>query len=160
LRRYRTLRNFAEDELLFNEEETRIILRFIFRPADHPVIHELPMTDKLRGFAQGLLVEAIDLSFAVGFVESVFRSSANPAGVVRRLIKWFGRQSSLQWYRFAKAADLQDIRVYQFVLDELARNYRSRLREFFAAMESDSVMGAFISLKTPRTARRTWQVVG
>lgn len=48
---FKQLRQFKTEELLFNEEETRIVLKFIFRPADHELIDSLPMSDDLREFA-------------------------------------------------------------------------------------------------------------
>ncbi len=51
---YKQLRQFKPEELFLNEEETRIVLKFIFKPSDHDLIDSLPINDHLRGFAQGL----------------------------------------------------------------------------------------------------------
>jgi len=75
---------------LFNEEETRIVLKFIFKPTHHELIDSLPMSDYLRNFAQGLLVEAIDASYAIGYVHGLFESVKNPVKGVRKILKNFG----------------------------------------------------------------------
>ncbi len=75
---YKQLRTFSSEELLFNEEETRIVLKFIFAPTHHKFIDSLPMSDRLREFAQALLVEAIDASYAIGYVHGLLRSVKNP----------------------------------------------------------------------------------
>lgn len=105
------------------------MLKFIFAPANHALIDSLPMTDALREFAQGLLVEAIDASYAVGYVWAIARSSANPTkGAVE--LKRFAVRASLLWFTHVKAHDLGDVKVYQFVLDKLAIEFRRRLPEF------------------------------
>lgn len=89
---YRYLRQFKQDELLFSEDETRIILKFIFKPADHELIDSLPMNDHLRSFSQGLLLEAIEASYAVGYVRGLFESAANPTKGAVKIIKSFGKK--------------------------------------------------------------------
>ncbi len=44
---YKQLRRFKPEELLFNEAETRIVLKFIFKPTHHKRIDSLPMSDRL-----------------------------------------------------------------------------------------------------------------
>jgi hypothetical protein len=65
------LREFLPSELLFDERETRDILKFFF-PMNFPAIDATVMTDAIRGFAQGLLIEAIDATAALGWVEVLF----------------------------------------------------------------------------------------
>lgn len=128
--KYKELRQSQPEELLFNEAETRTVLKFIFAPADHALIDSLPMTDALREFAQGLLVEAIDASYAVGFVWAIARSSANPTKGAVEILKRFAVRASLLWFTHVKAHDLGDVKVYQFVLNKLAIEFRKRLPEF------------------------------
>ncbi len=62
-----TLRVFQESEIIFNEEEAReILIRFF--PANRNEIMTASITVELRGFAQALLLEAIDASFSIGIV--------------------------------------------------------------------------------------------
>ena len=50
MNKYIHLRKFKEEELIFDEEETRIILRFIFKNR-HNLIDNLEINDKTREFA-------------------------------------------------------------------------------------------------------------
>lgn len=50
---YQQLRKFKKEELLFNEEETRIVLKFIF-DADHAFIEQLTVNDAVKSFSQAL----------------------------------------------------------------------------------------------------------
>ncbi len=73
---YVTLRPFAENELIFDETETKDILKFFFLHLRER-IDTVSMTTELRNFAQGLLVEAIDATYALGYLEILFRASYN-----------------------------------------------------------------------------------
>ena len=68
------LREFNDDELLFNAQDTTLILKFIFEPKDHSKINTLDIDNHFRSFAQGLLLEAIDASYAIGFTEILVQS--------------------------------------------------------------------------------------
>ncbi|NOX77102.1 MAG: hypothetical protein GXP17_10950 [Gammaproteobacteria bacterium] len=146
---YKKLRQFSAEELLFNEEETRIVLKFIFKPTDHDLIDSLPMTDYLRGFAQGLLVEAIDASHAIGYVQGLFRSVKNPVKGALKILKTFGKNASQNWFKYASVTDLQNAKVYNFVLDFIAQRFRENLRLFLTKNELDEKPGAFLAYKTP-----------
>ncbi len=146
---YKQLRQFTPEELLFNEEEARIVLKFIFNPVDHPLIDSLPMSDYLRGFAQGLLLEAIDASYAVGYVEATFRSTVNPVQGVIKIIKSFGKKAAKHWFKNASVHDLQDVKIYDFIRDRIAIGFRSNLRSFLAGAKLDSKSGAFLAYAAP-----------
>jgi hypothetical protein len=53
------------------------------------------MTDEDQGYAQTMLVEMLNASFAIGFVEALFRSSAKipsgPAAVIKSFLKGAGK---------------------------------------------------------------------
>ncbi|MCF6338840.1 MAG: hypothetical protein L3J84_12965 [Gammaproteobacteria bacterium] len=54
------------------------------------------MSDSLREFAQGLLVEAIDASYAIGYIHGLFRSVKSPVkGALKILKLWKKGQSEL-----------------------------------------------------------------
>jgi len=80
------LHKFKPEELIFDEEETRIILRFIFMH-QHAVINRMKINDRAREFAQGLLVEAIDASYAMGYVKILFTSLLQPKNGVKGILK-------------------------------------------------------------------------
>ncbi len=146
---YKKLRQFSIEELLFNEEETRTVLKFIFKSTDHDLIDSLPMTDYLRGFAQGLLVEAIDASHAVGYVRGLFISVTNPVKGGLKILKNFGKKASQNWFKHASVHDLQNAKVYNFVLDFIAWKFSRDLKFFVANNQSDEGFGAFLAYEAP-----------
>ncbi len=147
---FKQLRQFKPEELLFNEDETRIVLKFIFKPTDHALIDSLPMSDGLHEFAQGLLVEAIDASYAIGFVRALIESTANPVKGAREILKSFGKKASKLWFKHATVHDLMNVKVYQFVLDELVRSFRNPLRvNYVAGVRPNKRIGAFLAYQKP-----------
>lgn len=146
---YKQLRQFKPEELLFNEAETRIVLKFIFKSTDHPFIDSLPMSNRLRGFAQGLLVEAIDASYAIGYVHGVFRSVKNPVKGALKIIKTFGIKASRHWFKHASVHDLQNIQVYDFIRNEVIRAFRKPFLLWLTKNELDKKSEAFLAYKIP-----------
>jgi len=146
---YKQLRKFKKEELIFNDEETRIILKFIFEPADHGVIESLNVNDAIKEFAQGLLIEAIDASYAVGFVEAIFRSATNPTKGAIKILKSFGKKAAKHWFKHATVHDLQDVKVYEFVRLEIARRFRSPLRILASTASLEKQPGAFLAYTKP-----------
>ncbi len=116
---YVYLRTFEKDELIFDEEETKEILTFIF-PSRASLIQPLVINDKLREFAQGLLVEAVDASYALGFVAIIFQFAAFKPGLsaFKFLAKFIAKASGL-WFKHAKVTDLATVKIYDRVRDRL-----------------------------------------
>ncbi len=119
------LRAFTPEELIFDEEETKEILTFIF-PSRASLIQPLVINDKIREFAQGLLVEAVDASYALGFVAIIFRFAYFQPGLsaFKFLAKFIAKASS-QWFKHAKATDLATVKIYDRVRDQLQRAFDS-----------------------------------
>lgn len=143
------LKTFDSDEILLNEEEARTVLHFLFTDAERNLIDRLEMDEKARGFAQGLLVEAIDASYSIGYLETLFRSAANPAKGAVKLLKSFAKKASKHWFKHASTSDLQKVRVYQFVVDHLATQFKSELRILLAS-ERELKTSAFFAYAVPR----------
>lgn len=81
--KYVGLRHFNHDELIFDTQETVVILRFIFKHKQ-PLIDRMEIDDKVRGLTQGLLVEAVDAPYSVSYVEALFKASISPPARGRR----------------------------------------------------------------------------
>ena len=143
------LKTFDSDEILLDEEESRTVLYFIFTDAERDLIDRLDMDRKARGFAQGLLVEAIDASYSIGYLEALFRSTANPTKGAVKILKGFAKKAFKQWFKHASASDLQNVRVYQFVVDHLASQFKSELRILLAS-ERELKTSAFFAYTLPR----------
>jgi hypothetical protein len=152
------LRQFDSSELIFDEEETKTILKFLFKGAvGESQIDSLQVNDRVRNFAQGLLVEAIDASYAMGFVEALFRASANPTSGAAKVLKSFGKKALKHWFKHATAHDLRDIKIYETVRLRLAINFKSIMLMFisgvamnnekiFAVIDYDAPLNASVSV--------------
>ncbi len=85
------------------------------------------ITKEHRNLAQGLLVEAIDESCGMGWVEQIFRWSANPGSGVKSAMTKLARRAAKQWFKNLKDENLIEARIYERVRDQLCRNFRSVL---------------------------------
>ena len=112
------LKKFTPNELIFNEEETVAILKFIFKN-QHSNIDLLNVTDSVREFAQALLVEAIDSSYNLGFIDALFRSVTNPRVGTKKVLTKFGRKALRHWFKHTNAQDLMSIKIYDRVREQL-----------------------------------------
>lgn len=111
------LKQFNDSELIFDDQETIEILKFIFK-SKRDIVETMNVDRELREFAQGLLVEAIDASYAMGFIEALVRSLVSPRPGVRSIIKKFGKKASKHWFKHATAGDLRNIEIYEIVRRE------------------------------------------
>lgn len=126
MNKYIHLRKFKEEELIFDEEETRIILRFIFKNR-HNLIDNLEINDKTREFAQGLLLEAVDASYALGFVHSLFGAAFNPGMGAKKVLIKFGKKALKHWFKHVTAKDLMNIKIYEVIRIALENGFTSKL---------------------------------
>ena len=153
MRTFRQLRCFTPSELLLDAAATSVVLKFIFRPVDHPIIDSLPMSDRLRGFAQALLLEAIDASYQIGFIESLWKSTINPAGSVKKIMRDFAKDAASHWFKHATVHYLQHIRVYQFVVDLLANHFRKELVLWTYENFGNDRFGAWLTYRNPESGQ-------
>lgn len=149
------LKTFSPDELILSKEQTIIVLKFIFKPADHSHIDKINMNDSYRGFAQALLVEAIDASYAIGYVEGLFRATTNPTNGAVKIFKAFGTRAAKHWFKHARQSDLMNVKIYDFIRDQLARLFRADLFSAHAS-RSNNMPTRFISYLKPPNATKVW----
>lgn len=121
-----SLQHFAEAEIKLSQHDAFGALRFFWlEPGCLP--QQLTVED--RGFAQALLVEAIDRSYEMGFVEILFRSFYGkiPASFssVRDMAKAFAKAAAKHWFQYATRKDLEDPQIYENVRRKIAVNFRS-----------------------------------
>ncbi len=151
MKHFAILREFKKDELVLDEKEARVVLKFIFADTSEPTIDGLPMSDELRGFAQALLITAIDATYSVGLVEGLFRVTADPTKGALKVIKGFAKKAAKHWFKHAKASDLSDVRIYDFVRDELARRFKSELVQKTLSKQESDCCGAFVLISRPQS---------
>ena len=119
---FKTLRNFSDSELIFDDEQTRLILQTIFK--NHlDVVDMLSIDRKVRNFAQGLLLDAIDALYSLGFVEATFRSVINPSQSLRKIFYDFRDNALMHWFKYATRRDLLTIKIYEIVRTRIEVNF-------------------------------------
>jgi hypothetical protein len=119
-----SLPDISDSDLMFDEAETREIL-LIFWPDSSAKIKAMPVTTDARRLAQALLIAAIDASNQMGYYEVLFRSASRPNATVQRVIRALARHFVQSWWHHTDPHDLQNVRLYQAVVNILAANFRS-----------------------------------
>jgi len=114
--------------------------------------------DRARAFAQGLLVEAIERSCQLGFVEALFRAGANPTKGATAVLKSFGKRAAKHWFKHATAKDLSDIKIYDMVRDRLAVNFHFHMHALIEgyAKGSGAAPTVVVHYPAPRRVEMVW----
>jgi len=117
------LKRFKDDELVLSADNAFTVLRF-FWPGTNVKPGALNVED--RKFAQALLLEAIEASYAMGYVEALFRSVAKIPKGLGAVIKSFAKGAVKHWFRHATRKGLMDDpKIYEIVRQRLALNFKS-----------------------------------
>lgn len=153
------LRKFNSNELLFDQQETRDILVFFF-PTDRRQIGSIEITQKIRSFSQALLIAAVDATYAMGWVEVLFKSFAHPGSGVKKALQKLARNASRNWFENLKnSQSLRDLKIYESVRSQLSRNFRSPFQVLSLAKNTNTKMPlltAYIDCSLPKHDRRIW----
>lgn len=83
------------------------------------------LNDNDRSFAQALLIEAIDASEAMSWIETLFRSAMKPNASVKGIIKAVAKKAAKDWFKHATKDKLEDPTIYQAVKSQLTLNWRT-----------------------------------
>lgn len=139
------LKKFSKNELIYDTEETKLILKFIFKNY-HGNVDSLTINDTIREFAQGLLLEAVEASYALGFVEALFGIALDPSSSVKKILKEFGKKALKHWFIHATSNDLMKIKIYEMVRRELERAFSTKLSLFAHGIASkDEIISGFVA---------------
>jgi hypothetical protein len=135
-------------DLVFDEGETRAILRF-FWPGLSQRINGLPsIDDEFRKLAQGLLIVAIDSSFAMGFVHILFdvlRHGGKPGFPgLRSMAKKLARKYVPHWWKHTRPQDLDAVRIYESVRRAIALNFKAVI-DIMLAEHTSANAGAILA---------------
>jgi hypothetical protein len=117
------LRRFTASEVRLDNQKAFDVLRFFFQHNTSINISQITIED--RAFAQALLVEAVDASFQMGFIESIFTSAMSLSPSVKDIIKDLLKYAAQSWFRHATGRDMSDPQIYDSVRVTLVRNFRS-----------------------------------
>jgi hypothetical protein len=129
-----TIPDIPDANLLYDEAETRAILKF-FWPDRAAPIDGLGITSGVRALAQTALIAAIDGSYAMGYVnvlwDALTHRMTHPNGDIVALARRLGRNFMRHWWRHATQQDLlQDVRIYETVRVSVARDLRHTLEDY------------------------------
>jgi hypothetical protein len=115
------LKHFKGDEIKVSREDARKILVFFF---GNNVPAAESLTDDDVSFAQALLLEAIDKSYAMGYVEAAFRSFYMKVPTdIEEMIKDFVKQAAKNWFDHAAGKDLSNPKIYDSVRVMISNNF-------------------------------------
>lgn len=149
---FKTLNKFTHDELIFNESETRDIIIFFF--ADRASqIKTLKINDKIREFAQGLLVEAVDASYQLGFIQIIFETFFfKPNPNLSKMLKKLAKKSAKHWFKHIKSKDLSHIKIYEIVRKQIQRSFETHFILLIQGVISKNAKaGAFVNYASTKT---------
>jgi len=117
------LRKFKSSELAFTQQEAWQVLVFFFGGNASSVPGW--MTDNDRSFAQALLVEAIDKSYAMSWMQAILRVTVNPPTSLRAIFGRLARKAARDWFNEATLSDLKNPRIYLTIKNQLTLHWRT-----------------------------------
>lgn len=118
-----TLKKFSGSDIVLSNQEAWQVLVFFF--GGNASISPGALTDNDRSFAQALLLEAIDASEDMSWIEALFRSAMKLRPDVKDILKSMAKQFVKTWFKHATKGDLEDPTIYEAVKSSLTRNWRS-----------------------------------
>jgi hypothetical protein len=122
------LKHFRKDEIVISSDQARTILLFFFGfQGQVPPSNQL--TDDDVAFAQALFLEAIDESYAMGYVKAIFDAfyGKPPASFdsVKDMIKDFVKAAAKNWFTHARGEDFAHPKIYESIRVTIAVNFKS-----------------------------------
>jgi hypothetical protein len=116
------LKHFTKDEIVITPATAQRMLVFFFGKDSVPPAESL--TDADVAFAQALLLEAIDKSYAMGYVQNIFDTFFMKVPTdVEGMIKDFAKKATKTWFDHATGKDLSNPKIYNAVKNGIAYNF-------------------------------------
>ncbi|MFN7995164.1 MAG: hypothetical protein U0Q18_16265 [Bryobacteraceae bacterium] len=120
------LKHFEPGEIIITPDDANLILRFFFG-------NQVPPADQLTGedvqFAQALFLEAIDKSYAMGYIHIVYdcfyMKIPGSFDDVKEIAKEFAKKAVKHWFDHATGKDLSKPEIYAAVRGMMEANFRS-----------------------------------
>ncbi|CAN5255530.1 hypothetical protein BH20ACI1_BH20ACI1_04050 [soil metagenome] len=125
------LKHFDTDEIFLDHGRAWIILEYFFQGDIGITPGQLTDTD--RSFAQALVIDAIDKSYAMSWIEANFRGNAKPHALAKTIIKELGKKALRDWFNNSDAKGwIRRVRekgefpeLYESVVFQTTRTWRS-----------------------------------
>ena len=130
------LKNFSDDEVTISQHQAWVILKY-FWPNKEIVEGQLNM--RWRAFAQALLLEAIDGSYAMGYISALFDTAYGKVPGcfpdVKEIVTEFMKAAAKHWFKHQGSKKIEDAQIYVSVKQSLARNFRSVIEQLDMEMD-------------------------
>ncbi len=130
-----TIPDIPDANLIYNEDETRRILKF-FWPLLSSQFDGLTIGNDVRRFAQTMLIAAIDGTYAVGYIaglwDTLTRAITHPNGNIADLARRLARNFIRHWWRHATQQDLEHPRIYDSVRNSIAYNNSGAVQDLIS----------------------------
>lgn len=118
--------DIPDSELVYDDTETKRVLRF-FWPSMAARIDSMQVENDARRLAQTALIAAVDGSYALGFIHALAYTVARPGPGIKSLCQKLGRRFAKHWWMHTTQRDLENVRIYDRIKDQVARALRHRL---------------------------------
>jgi hypothetical protein len=120
------LRHFEPADIVISADDANLILRFFF---GNNVPPGAQLTAGDVAFAQALFLEAIDKSYAMGYVHALYdcfyMKIPGSFDSVIDMAKSFAKKAAKQWFDHATGEDLTNPRIYAAVRGMISANFQS-----------------------------------
>jgi hypothetical protein len=117
------LRKFSGPEIVLNQQQAWQVLVFFFGGNAGAVPGWL--TDNDRSFAQALLVEAVDASYQISWIQTLMTSALTPNPSITGILAHLALKAGRDWLQSRNPANFKDAKIYKMVKDQLTLNWRS-----------------------------------
>ena len=124
------LKRFSDAEILLSQDDAFKTLVF-FSPSDIGSLTAESLTKNHIMFAQAILVEAIDASYAMGYAEALFKSFLGKTPMsfasVARLVASFCGRAAKNWFSNEvrrNAGKLPSVQIYYTVRNTIVLKHR------------------------------------
>lgn len=117
------LKKFSDGEIALSAQEAWEVLNWFFTGGASLGPGGLTAND--RSFAQALLVEAVDRSEQIGWIQSLWSATANPSTSVKAVLAKLALKAAKDWLKSGKPTNFRDAKIYTMVKNQLILNWRS-----------------------------------
>ncbi|HVS36660.1 MAG TPA: hypothetical protein VMS17_13960 [Gemmataceae bacterium] len=111
------LKKFEPSQLVLSNQQAWQVLQF-FYDGNAGCLPSM-LTDDDRSFAQALLLEAVDESYAESWIEATFGSAMDVNPDVKDILKDLAKKAATDWLKSSKPADLEHAKIYGNVKSSL-----------------------------------------
>jgi len=117
------LKKFSGAEIVLTPQEAWEVLTWFFTGGAS--IGPSGLTENDRSFAQALLVEAVDKSYQISWIQALWSATANPTTSVKAVLAKLAFKAAKDWLKSGKPTDFKDAKIYTMIKNQLVLNWRS-----------------------------------